>query len=157
MRLFARYHCIAWRKSALQCARVNSMSGRRSGHNASLIKRAGGLQLTSAQKLKDAGGAVGQGKLDFEARVPSARQSAAAAAAPVAVSKTPVEIAEAEAEAACAASKKAQGALFSAENSVKQLKMECRTALQHHKAACSLLESLRLGYLGAPPSDMDAG
>jgi hypothetical protein len=131
------------------------MSGRRSGHNATLNNRSGGVQPSKAELLFKAANASGQKVLGVDGRLMSARISQASAAK--ADSRSPVEIAEAEAEAACVASKKVQGALFSAENSVKQLKKECRTALQHHKAACSLLATLRLGYLGAPSSDMDAG
>jgi hypothetical protein len=132
------------------------MSGRPSGRNATLINRSGGAQTSKAEQLFKAAHASGQQSLNFGGRAKSAR-IAEAASAPEADSRSPVEIAEAEADAADAASKKAHAALFLAQNSVMQLKKECRTAVHHHKATCSLLETLRRGEFEAPPSDIDAG
>ena len=132
------------------------MSGRPSGRNATLINRSGGAQPSKAEQLLKAAHASGQQLLSFCGRPKSAR-IAEAASAPEADSRSPVEIAEAEADAADAASNKAHVALFLAQNSVIQLKKDCRTAVHHHKATCSLLETLRRGEFEAPPSDIDAG
>lgn len=108
------------------------MSGRPSGRNATLINRSGGAQPSKAEQLLKAAHASGQQLLSFCGRPKSAR-IAEAASAPEADSRSPVEIAEAEADAADAASNKAHVALFLAQNSVIQLKKDCRTAVHHHR------------------------
>lgn len=137
------------------------MAGRSSGRNHTLIQRSGGLQITKAAKLQAAAQASGQQTLFSQMRT-SARQagmaaSSAAAAAPEALAVDAVASAVAECTAAHAASKKAITDVLSAEMSLKQLRKECRTAEQHHKAASSLLEALRSGELNAPSSEAEAG
>lgn len=83
--------------------------------------------------------------------------ASAAAAAPEALAVDAVASAVAECTAAHAASKKAITDVLSAEMLLKQLRKECRTAEQHHKAASSLLEALQRGELNAPSSEAEAG
>ena len=145
---------------AAERVRAHTMAGRSSGPNHTLISRSGGLQITKAAKLQAAAQASGQQTL-FSAMRKSARQEEnaafAAAAAPEVLPVDAVASAVAECSAALAASKKALTDVLSAELSLKQLRKECRTAEQHHKAASSLLEALRRGQLNAPSSEADAG